>query len=299
MAIEWSELPLVLAISRAGSLTAAARTMRIDHSTAFRQLRLLEERLGTPLFDRLPGGTYVATKSGEALTRVAERMSEEIDTLNRRLLGSDGRLEGALRLTTSESIAHALLLPHLRAFQDRHPLIDIELDVSNRQLDLARREADVAIRTVRPARGALWGRKVATLAWGLYGRKPKRRAQASTSSAPRLIGWDSQSSSMSAARWIEKEAARERISFRTSSLLQQLEAARNGFGLAVLPCYLGDSNSELVRAQADPIAALQDELWIIAHEQLRKTARVRAFLEFIGPALRQDLALIEGRRPRH
>lgn len=299
MTIEWSELPLVLAISRAGSLTAAARTLKINHSTAFRKLRLLEQRLGTPLFDRLPGGAYAATKNGEKLARLAERMAEDIGEVGRDLLGEDGRLTGVLRVTTSESIAHCLLLPHLRTFQETHPLIDIELDVSNRQLDLARREADIAVRTVRPLSGALWGRKVANLSWGLYGRRSRGRTKTVTETAPRFIGWDTQSSSMKVARWIENTAGRERIAFRTSSLLQQLQATKHGFGQSVLPCYLGDIDAGVIRVEPEPINALQDELWIVAHEQLRRTARIKAFLEFIAPALRSNAALIEGRRPKN
>ena len=294
MSLELTEIPFVLAVRRAGSLTGAARALGINHSTAFRKLRLLERRIGEPLFDRLPGGCYEPTPLGERVALTAERLSEEVHQLNRAVLGADQRLSGPLRITTSESIAQSLLLPHLRAFQERHPGIDLELDVSIRQLDLARREADLAVRTVRPVDGGLWGRKVASIAWASY--KGRTRANGSPHHAE-YIGWVAPFS-VRAASWIEKASGGDRIRFRSSSLLQQQRAARAGLGVAVLPCYLGDADPTLERAAPRPITELRDELWIVAHEQLRSTVRIRAFLDVVTPGLRGDAALVEGHRPK-
>ena len=302
VAVAWNEPHLVLCIRRAGTLTGAAETLGIDHSTAFRRLRSLEGDLGTRLFERLPGGQYQATAAGERMALAAERMEEEMLALDRELLGHDLRLAGHLRVTSSESLAHGLLTPRIKAFRTAHPGIGIELNLDNRVLDLTRREADIAVRPLRPREGDLWGRKLADIAWAVYGArgmvKPARQALSRSSGLGDrpFIGWDESSRRIRAADWVERTAGPGAIAYRTASLLHQLAAAKAGLGLAVLPCYLGDPEPGLVRAVASPVPELTDELWIVTHVRLKQTARVRAFLDVVGAGLMGDRDLIAGRR---
>lgn len=304
MAISWTEPQIVLAISRAGTLTGAARALGIDHSTVYRRLRALEHKLGARLFERLPGGTYHSTEAGERMALAAERMEDEVLTLDRDLTGGDLKLTGRLRITSSESLAYRLLTPRLDTFRRAHPGIGIDLILDNRVLDLSRREADVALRPTRPTEGNLWGRKLANIAWAIYGsrgllfRSSKLRTRKRNLANYNFIGWDDSSQGVLAAEWIEKHVGASNVSYRTASLINQLAAAESGFGLAVLPCYLGDLEPGLVRAVPEPIAELQDELWIITHAGLRNTARIRAFLDLVGEGMISERDLISGKRPR-
>lgn len=302
--MDWTGPKLVLAVVRAGTLSGAATALGIDHSTAFRRLRSLERSLGTQLFERLPGGSYQATAAGERMALAAERMEDEVLALDRDLAGGDIKLAGWLRVTSSESLAFRLLTPRLKAFRTAYPGIGIELVLDNRLLDLSRREADVAIRTVRPKDGELWGRKLADIAWGVYGaRAYLRRTNAGRTGSLRLadhafIGWDESSRRIRVADWVETIAGPDAITYRTGSLVNQLAAVRAGLGLAALPCYLGDTEPGLVRVGAGPVAELTDELWIVTHDRLKHTARVRAFFDCVGGGLLGERDLIAGLRPR-
>ena len=298
---DWNDLRLVLAIHRAGSLTAAATALGVDHSTTFRRLKSLEERLGVRLFERLPGGAYAATEAGARMAAGAERMEDEALALARDLTGRDHRLHGRLRVTSSETLAFSRLAPLLAAFRQAHPGIVVELAIDNRVLDLSRREADIALRPVRPTEGDLWGRQLARVAWGLYaspGYLEARGRPANVRGLGRhaLIGWEEAASGIAAADWLARGAPAEAVVYRSNSLVNHLVAAKAGIGLTLLPCYLGDGDDGVVRALARPIAELEGELWIVTHADLRRTARIRAFFEVVGEQLAQQRALFEGRR---
>lgn len=299
---DWNDLRLILAVSRAGSLTAAARDLGIDHSTAFRRLKALEQRLASRLFERLPGGVYQPTEAGLKLAAGAERMEDEALALARDLDGADRSLTGRLTVTASETLAHSHLTRHLAGFRQKEPGIVIELIVDNRVLSLTRREADIALRPVRPKEGELWGRKLSGIAWALYAAPAHLAAtggplaDASAIAGRALIGWEEKASGIAAAAWLARNAPERAFVYRSSSLVNQRTAARHGIGLALLPAYLGDSDPALTRALADPIEELTGELWIVTHQDLKATARVRAFFDFVGDALMGDRDLFEGRQ---
>lgn len=142
----WNDLKLVLAIARAGTLGGGATALGVNHSTAFRRLNALEEKLGVRLFERLPGGVYQTTTEGERVATTAERVETEADALSREVGGRDQRLVGALRVTSSETLAYSVLTQQLARFREAHPGIVVELVVDNRVLSLSRREADIALR---------------------------------------------------------------------------------------------------------------------------------------------------------
>jgi len=301
---DWNGPRLVLAIARTGSLTGAARSLGIDHSTVFRRLKAVEDDLGVRLFERLPGGAYRPTAAGERMAAGAERMEDEALALGRDIAGRDHRLSGRLRVTTSETLCYRVLTPHLAAFRQMHPGIVVELVIDNRILSLSRREADIALRPVRPKEGDLWGRKLADVAWAVYGARSYvdagGRSVVSAADLARhpLIGWDDAAARFGAADWLEGAAPAEAVVYRTASLVNQLEAAKAGIGLAALPCYLGDPEAGLARAMRKPVPELADELWIATHADLRSIARVRAFFDVVGERLARQRALFEGRGQR-
>lgn len=298
---DWNELRLVLAVHRAANLTVAAARLNIDHSTAFRRLKALETRLGVRLFERLSGGVYQATEAGQRMAAAAERMEDEALALDRDLTGRDHRLSGRLRVTSSETLAYSRLTRHLAAFRQVHPGLVVDLSIDNRVLNLSRREADVALRPVRPKQGDLWGRQLAKIAWGLYAAPAYLDAldgppvDEKSLGQHALIGWEEGISGIQAAQWLAQEVSDDAVVYRTNSLVNQLVAARAGIGLALLPCYLGDTEAGVVRAMPDPVPNLEGELWIVAHADLKNTARVRAFFDVVGDGLSRERALFEGR----
>jgi DNA-binding transcriptional LysR family regulator len=293
---DWNDLRLVLAIARAGSLTGAAGALRVNHSTAFRRLGTLEERLGVRLFERLPGGSYLPTAAGERAAAAAERVETETAALGRDIAGQDVRLTGRLRVTASETLAFRLLTAAIGRFREAHPGITVELAIDNRVLSLSRREADIALRVMRPSEGDLYGRKLSDIAWTAYARRDLAERQALGPEAlgglP-VIGWEDGVRGINAADWLGRQVPDAQVVYRTNSVVNQLVAARAGLGAAVLPCYLGDPEPDLVRL-LDPVSELARELWIVTHTDLRRTARVRAFFEIVGDALQADRRLLTG-----
>jgi DNA-binding transcriptional LysR family regulator len=298
--MEWDDFRVVLALSRARGLGGAAAALGVDASTVFRRLAALEKTLGARLFER--GGGYAPTAAGERLAGAAERMESEAQAADREVTGRDTRLSGSLRVTAADTIAFFLLPPHLAAFRGRHPGIVVELDVGNRVLSLAQREADVALRAMRPAQGDLFGRKLADIAWTVYASRdclaahgPARRA--SDLGRFPIIGGLDDLAPVKAYAWLRRVTPPSAVVYRANSVLQQWRAAAAGIGAALLPCFVGDSAPELERVLPPP-PELKRELWLVTHGDLRQTARVRAFMDDVGAGLAAEREALEGRVAR-
>jgi DNA-binding transcriptional LysR family regulator len=298
-AIDWNDLRGVLAIARAGSLQGAARALGVHPSTVFRRLNGLEAALGVRLFERLPGG-YALTAAGEDMQVSAERMEQELQGLELRLLGGDVRLSGSLRVTTTDTLAEALLMPLLQSFRAAYPGIELELVTSNAFFNLSRREADVALRPgSRQPDEAMVGRRLAAIAVAVYGagtylggRSPP--ASPADLAGHALISGDSSLAHLPAVRWLVEIAPADAVILRCNSWLAQRAAVRAGLGLAALPCFLADPDPELTRV-LPPVPAIAGELWLLTHPGLRRTARVRAFMDHLAAAIRAKRAWLEGR----
>jgi DNA-binding transcriptional LysR family regulator len=217
----------------------------------------------------------------------------------RDVAGRDARLSGRLRVTSSETLAFRVLTRHVAAFRRRHPGVVVELAVDNRVLRLDRREADVALRPMRPREGDLWGRKLADVAWTAYGT-PEYLAAAPPIARPEdlarhaVIAWGEDAVGVNAADWLAATVPAQAVVYRSSSMLNQLAAAKAGMGIALLPCYLGDPEPDLARALPDPVPELARELRIVTHSDLRRTARVRAFFDAVAEGIATDRPLVEG-----
>lgn len=239
------------------------------------------------------------------MAAAAERMEDEALAVDRAIAGRDHSLSGRLRITSSETLAHRELTRHLSDFQKVHPGIVVELVIDNRVLSLSRREADIALRPIRPKEGDLWGRKLADIAWTFYGAKDHIDLNQLSISTPGrigrypLIGWDETIAGVQAADWLNRTVAANSFVYRTNSLVNQMAAARVGIGLALLPCYLGDREPGITRALANPVPDLASELWIVTHSDLKGTARVRAFFEIVGEGIARERDLFEGRLQRN
>jgi DNA-binding transcriptional LysR family regulator len=292
----WDDLRVFLAVARAGSLSGAARTLGVNHSTVFRRIGVFEETLGVRLFERLPGG-YLLTPAGEALRDGALRVEEEIASLSRKVTGQDLRLSGTVRVTTIDMLAFGLLPRHIAGFRAAYPGIEIELVVGNATLNLSRREADVALRVGNTPPETLVGRRVGRLVFALYGSADYRARRPGPDLALHdWIGFDSEHEAL--VRRMAHFLPQARPALRTNSMAAALAAAREGLGVAPLPCGIADLEPDLVQ-----IAPLPDDftldLWLLTHEDLRRTARIRVFLDFLAEALANEAPLLEGVSREH
>jgi DNA-binding transcriptional LysR family regulator len=286
-ALEVTDLPLILALAREKTLAAAAERLGVDQSTVFRRLNALERRLQVRLFDRSARG-YQLTPAGERAAATADRVETELLALDRDISGRDQQLSGVVRVTASETFSYAVLPTLFAKFQSLHPRIRVVLSIDNRVIDLARREADVALRVRRPLDSDLFGRKLTDVAWAFYAAREgasalRKEGGALNFSRHHVIGWD-EPARIIAAEWLLAHVPPDRIGYRSNSLVNQLMAARAGLGIALLPCYLGDRDMGVKRVSG-VLSDLHSELWIVTHQDLKNTARIRAFLEVIGDAI--------------
>jgi DNA-binding transcriptional LysR family regulator len=296
--LEWDDLRYVLAVASAGSLASAARQLGVNHTTVLRRVSAFERRLGLRLFERLPTG-YVLTPGGEELIATARQIDDRVTELERKLTGRDLRLSGVVRVTTTDTLMASILPKVLAEFRAAHPGIQIEVAMSNVMFNLTKRDADVAIRPAKNPPETLIGRRIADVAFAIYAspRYLGRQRKLDDLTGQRWVAPDDSLADTTVAQWMRRELPDGEIVLRADSFLALRQAAQAGLGLAALPCYLGDTSAELVRVHL-PIAAMTTALWILTHEDLRHTTRIRAFTEFAADALGRRRALIEGKRPR-
>ena len=291
--MEWNDLNIILAIGRSGSLSGAARALKMNHSTVFRRINAIEQKSGVRFFERIHTG-YILTEAGEAAMRAAEYIDDEVHTLSRELLGRDLRLQGTIRVTAPEGIAMQLLVPHLASFSRSHPEIHIDLAVTSIALHLSRREADLAVRVTNNPPETAIGRRVCGFRFGIYASKNylKKHHQPILEDCDWLIP-DGSSDWFLTSFWKKLGLTRANIVFSSNHIMSIMEAAREGLGIAPLPCFMGDRDKKLVRV-IDPPEEMTLALWLLTHPDLRHTARVKALTNYLYTALSNDKNLLEG-----
>jgi len=290
--MDWDDLRLVLAIAQEGTLSGAARRLRVTHSTVFRRLGSIEKSLGVRLFERFRDG-YSATPAGETAAALAGRFADDFVALERRLSGQDLRPSGTVRIATTDTIC-ALLMRHAPALRTAHPEIRLEITISNAMANLTRREADVAIRPVPEPSETLVGRRIADIAHAVYG-SPSRLAHEGKDLSE-WVGLEDTLATTVIGRWMQANVPPDRIAISVDSLLALRDAAGAGMGVALLPCYLGDGDARLRRVRPGAVNDVRSALWLLTHGDLRRTARIRAVMDFLATALGSERAFLEGRR---
>jgi len=291
----WDDIRIFIAAARAGSGAAGARDLRVDQSTVSRRLSVFEKRLGVRLFDR-SGSGYALSPAGERLYASALRIEEEIVTLDRALVGQDQSLSGTIRVATADTLSNHLLFPVTSSFLQRYPDINLRILTSYDVVALDGIEADVALRVSNTPHESLVGRKLATAAFAMYGSREYVSAHDNRVERMVWLNWDDGSAS---SNWpqlmptIPDSACRLRI----DSVPSLLEAARQGVGATILPCFMGDADATLTRIQPAKVISHRD-IWLLVHEDLRYTARIRAFLDHMVETIKPMRDLIEGRKPQ-
>ncbi len=289
MSVVWDEFRLVRAIADRGGLAPAAAHLGINPSTAFRRLAAVEAELGARLFERHRSG-YVPTPAGEAMAAAAARMEEEVARFDREVADRAQTPSGLLRVTAAATLVTDLLMPMLGRFRARYRQVQIELLTSEEALNLSRRDADVALRATREPPPNLVGRRLATIAWAVYG---PAQGGADGSDAD----WVSPSEAVAGglfARFVAARAGPERVALRLNTVQGLCEAILEGVGIGPLPCYRGDRIAGL-RRLSGPEPELAGTLWLLTHPDLRHAARVRAFMDHVAVEVAPLRPALEGR----
>ena len=285
---------LVHAIADVGTLSGAARALQVSHPTAFRRLNRLERKMGVRFFDRARDG-YTATAAAEEVSGLVRRLRTDVLAVERRIVGRDLRPSGTLRITTTDTLLFGWLSPGLREFRRAYPDIRLELVVSNDVFSLSKREADIAVRPAHNPDESLVGRRIGTIAQAPYMAKTLA-TQVDNTEPLASIDWIGPDESMTYPaydRWLEQDDLVERCRIRVNSVYGMLSAARAGLGVSVLPCYLGENDEQLSRV-GGAIPSMATDLWILTHPDLRKTERIRVFLDHVaGFARRSQFGLVE------
>ncbi len=282
--MEWDDFKHFLAVARSGSLSEAARILKTSPATVGRRIGALENRLSARLFDRGQTG-YALTESGEAIRLKAEEIEEAVLSVEREAFGRDLRATGKVRVATAEDIATFVVAPKLGEFRLSHPGIVLEMVASWDVVNLTRREADIAIRTLRPTHGDFVVRKVGIWNCALYVSKAYAklhkvaRNQADISGLD-IVSWTDESSFRS-GDWFDKHAQESPVVFAANSRHIQYAACKAGLGAAILPCLAADDDPALIRL-LPPERVRSVPLWLVAHRDLLRTARVRAVMDFLA-----------------
>jgi DNA-binding transcriptional LysR family regulator len=293
--ISWDEFRLVKAIADTGSLAGAGDVLSLNHSTVFRRLNALEQDLGSRLFERSRTG-YVPTPAGEEMISLANRMFDEVTEFERRVSGRDVKPSGELRVTTNDSFVAHLATPLFSAFCKLYPEIRLDIVVENRALNLSKRDADVAIRATSEPPETLVGRRIAAIAWCVYAsdQSPLEPTDDPLAFGGECwVGFGEAISGIGPARWLARSAPNAKLSYRLNTILGLAQAVQAGVGIGVVPCFIGDRMPGLKRILKSPLV-FNESLWLLTHPDLRNSARVRAFIDFMGKELTKQKQLIEG-----
>lgn len=284
---DWDLFQSLHAVLEAGSLSAAARLRGMTQPTIGRHIEALEQRLGAPLFLRSPRGIQPTDLALEMRPRL-EDMAAAVASALRDVAGSGDHTRGVVRVTASEIVGCEILPPILADFHARHPAIEVELTASNRQADLTRRDADIAVRMGRPTQNTLVARKLGLVTLGLYAAP----AYATRRGLPQcfdeladhtMVGFDGVSPNIEVAVDIGRPINRDLFAFRSDNDIAQLAAIKAGFGIGACQRTLARRYG-LVPVLADRFA-IEMEMWLCMPEGLRMTPRMRLMFDHLAESL--------------
>jgi DNA-binding transcriptional LysR family regulator len=293
--IAWDDLKHFLAFARGGSMQAAAKALGVNQSTVQRRITELEKCVGHRLVE-LHLGSYRLTALGEELCPAAEGVEVAVAAFERQLAACDKGSSGTVRVTCGSSVAACLRrTPLIDAFHARYPGLRVELVISDRHLDLSKGEADIAIRLGEPVDEALICRKIADASWSVYASRAyvERHGQPDNPEDINnhlVVDCDASMANYPGARWLRSVAPNATIATRSDHWQGLILAVKAGAGLAALPHFQGDNESELIRVIDD--IGLAMPYYLLMHRDMQQTPRVRAFADFVASEIKSFRALV-------
>ncbi len=288
----WDDARIFLAIARQGTSRAAARQLGLNQSTVSRRVAQLEADAGVALFERRPSGLKL-TEAGHETLALAQQVEETFALFDRKVGGRDVKLSGSIRLSLPD-LGVSMVAPILAEFGARYPEIELEVIVENGYVSLTHRHADVVLRLGQRADEHLVGRRIGRAAVAVYASPEYMATVADPSdlSSMEWVRWEEPFRRIPPEVWFDTHTPSARVRAQINTSLAQLELIASGAGVAFQLCFLGDADPRLVRI-AQP-ADFGLSIWLLTHEDLRATARIRAFMELVGDGLQALRARIEG-----
>ncbi|MDH5857565.1 LysR family transcriptional regulator [Lampropedia aestuarii] len=285
---DWENLRHFLAVARAGTLSGAARSLKVDHATVSRRLAALEVELQVSLVERLPRSCRL-TPMGVQIYEQAKVMETSAFAAERLARASQEPLAGKVMLSAPPVLVTHLLAGRLVDFRGEYPGIQLSVSTQTQQVSLSRREADVALRLVRPKESSSVVRKLGQMPFALYAspdyvamHRPKDWT---------FIAYDTQFAEMPQQQWLLEVAGNRTVGCELSDISSHLTAARAGAGVAGLPCFLGDEDPSLVRLEHEGPTFSRD-IWLVVHRDLRRSPPVRAVMGFAAKAVTEKPGLL-------
>ena len=299
MSLEWSDFKILLALARAGSLAGAARDLHVDGSTVSRRLAALEEAVGAQLLIR-SGRDFVWTAPGRAMLDAAE--ATEVATLAalRTVHAAQVEVEGRVRVSAAPAFAPLLMREVVPALRRTHPGLSVEVNGSYLRADLAKGDADIALRMMRPEEPDLVARRAFECAWCVYASASYLLLRGQPATADELAHHDlllyaEVLHSAPPTRWLESYKDSAPMASRFDSLETVREAAQAGAGIAVLPAFTADPAPDLRRVFPGSVAA--NTGWVVYHESVRNVSRVRVVADALVEFFRVQQPVFLGLEP--
>jgi DNA-binding transcriptional LysR family regulator len=295
--LDWNDLRYFLAVARDGSTLAAARAMRVSQTTVARRIAALEQALGIQLFEKRQAG-YTLTPAGEGLVERARQIELAVAGFSEASAAIGRDTSGTVRITTQEIFAVSLLAPMLRELHERHPEIMIELDDSQDFRDLGEGEADIALRSAHGDLSAgIVGRRLGVDDWTLYCSRDYAAAHGVPTNRAELrnhafIGGGGPKLWRAYSAWLHDLGLDDRVVMHHTSAIGMMSAIRSGLGIAVLPCIIADADPDLIQC-VPPKEGHGRVMWLITHERVRNTPRVRAVIDFLYDRLSRHIRQLE------
>ena len=297
---EWSDYPIFLAVAETGSLTAAGEQLSISQPTVGRRMKALEARFGAPLLTK-EDGKLAPTEFGYLVLDHVRRMEAEADAITRSSATLEHSLVGPVMITASEGIGDFWLPAIIQKFRKANPDIIIDINIDFRAANLAQREADIALRWMGPGtQNSLIGRRVTSFGFGLYASKQYLTERGTPTHPEDLLDHDGVRLNIGPdAFWPSDENGSivplPRTVFSSNNLMAHFNAVFSGYGIGMI----GHAScaAEMSLVQVLPDITREEDLWVVAHEDLKKSARIRAAFDFIVDALQQDHALFKSGAP--
>lgn len=285
--MDWEDVRHFLAVARCGTLSGAARSLKVDHATVSRRLAALEAALDVRLVDRLPRSCRL-TPIGEQVFERAADMEAEANGIARLAMAAHAPLVGRVTISAPPVLVAHLLAQHLPRFRAEYPNIRLSLAAQARQVSLSHREADVAVRLVQPNEIGSIARKIGTMDFALYAHRTY--ANLGKPDLWQFIAYDQSFADMPQQSWLLDIAGDRPIACELNDISGHLVATRAGAGVAGLPVFIGDRDPDLVRLNDDAPPFSRD-IWLAVHRDLRKTPAVRAVMDFMSLVVAEEASL--------
>jgi DNA-binding transcriptional LysR family regulator len=285
--VDWEDIRHFLAVARSGTLSGAARDLKVDHATVSRRLAALEAALDVRLIDRLPRACRLTAVGRQVLER-AKEMEVGAHGVTRLAQAAHAPLVGRVTLSAPPVLVTHLLVEQLARFRAEYPDIRLSLAAQGQQISLSRHEADVAVRLVRPDETGSVTRKIGVMDFGLYAHRSY--SQLAAPERWQFIAFDQTYSDMPQQRWLLGIAGDRPVACELNHISEHLIAARARVGIAGLPCFIGDRDCDIIRV-CEEAPSFSRDIWLLVHRDLRRAPPVRAVMDFVTSVISEHSEL--------